>query len=479
MMTLNKDEIVAAVKQGLIDPAYLRDSNEKALTTAEIADWIGSRAFKSHSTAAIFDSKAYLQRYRDVATAPMHPVFHYIRYGMKEGRHAFPTIENVLSQLKDAEPRKIWIETHDLSITGAPMALSHILRGLPEVCQNARVGSATPGPLQAQFGDLTNSILVHGICARRAHSAVGLAFLADLAAKLLQFSGAEKVLANSFLSWPFVLGAQQLGIPVIWIIHEPNPSEMSEIFAPDVMSHLATKMTEVDHLIFVSEESRLEWNAHTIPKAQVIEKKLPNTPLGSRERGRKASRCGPADCLLLSVGTLSPRKGQEDLVSALEALLAQGGLPNLVAVVVGFTNSPYSKALQTRLTRLKSMGLRLIMLPQSKTEADRRIVEDLFAASDIFVMTSRAESLPITTDEALICGCPVISTSARGVGNKIREGVNGFLYEPGDVGALATHILTILRGNGSHQRPIANMQIDVKNNDYATMIKQYEGILMI
>jgi glycosyltransferase involved in cell wall biosynthesis len=49
--------------------------------------------------------------------------------------------------------------------------------------------------------------------------------------------------------------------------------------------------------------------------------------------------------------------------------------------------------------------------------------------------------------EAMGSGLPVVSTAINGTPDAVTDGVTGFLHEPGDRGALAAHLITLL---GSH-----------------------------
>jgi glycosyltransferase involved in cell wall biosynthesis len=74
----------------------------------------------------------------------------------------------------------------------------------------------------------------------------------------------------------------------------------------------------------------------------------------------------------------------------------------------------------------------------------RRDVPDLLRCLDVFVLTSRWEGLPRVYLEALTSGVPVVGTKVDGASDVIRDGVNGFLVEPGDVSRLAGRVLWLL-----------------------------------
>jgi glycosyltransferase involved in cell wall biosynthesis/peptidoglycan/xylan/chitin deacetylase (PgdA/CDA1 family) len=62
------------------------------------------------------------------------------------------------------------------------------------------------------------------------------------------------------------------------------------------------------------------------------------------------------------------------------------------------------------------------------------------ARADIFVLTSRRESLPNVLLEAFSCARPVVCTNAGGVGEVVRDGVNGWVVPIDDVEALASRV---------------------------------------
>ncbi len=60
----------------------------------------------------------------------------------------------------------------------------------------------------------------------------------------------------------------------------------------------------------------------------------------------------------------------------------------------------------------------------------RRDVAAVLAASDIFVLPSHFEGLPMSIIEAMLCGLPVVATDIRGPREQVEDGETGFLVPP-------------------------------------------------
>ncbi|NJM70255.1 MAG: glycosyltransferase family 4 protein [Scytonema sp. RU_4_4] len=59
-------------------------------------------------------------------------------------------------------------------------------------------------------------------------------------------------------------------------------------------------------------------------------------------------------------------------------------------------------------------------------------VRNYFQQTDIFVMSSFAEGIPVVLMEAMAAGVPVVATQIAGVSELVEDGVNGYLVPPGD-----------------------------------------------
>lgn len=71
-------------------------------------------------------------------------------------------------------------------------------------------------------------------------------------------------------------------------------------------------------------------------------------------------------------------------------------------------------------------------------------VSDLLRQSQVFVLSSRFEGLPLSIIEAMRQGLPIVASRVGGVPELVADGINGFMFEPGDSAGLAQSLSTIL-----------------------------------
>jgi glycosyltransferase involved in cell wall biosynthesis len=74
----------------------------------------------------------------------------------------------------------------------------------------------------------------------------------------------------------------------------------------------------------------------------------------------------------------------------------------------------------------------------------RRDIPEILAASDVIVLTSLWEGMPIAVLEASAAGRPIVATHTGGVAEVVRDGSSGFLVEPHDIEGIAHQIGVLL-----------------------------------
>jgi N-acetyl-alpha-D-glucosaminyl L-malate synthase BshA len=71
-------------------------------------------------------------------------------------------------------------------------------------------------------------------------------------------------------------------------------------------------------------------------------------------------------------------------------------------------------------------------------------MSQFLAVSDVLLLPSELESFGLVALEAMACEVPVIATRVGGIPEVVRDGVDGFLYDVGDVKAMADGCFSIL-----------------------------------
>ncbi len=104
----------------------------------------------------------------------------------------------------------------------------------------------------------------------------------------------------------------------------------------------------------------------------------------------------------------------------------------------------------------------------------RRDIAGIMRCLDVLVLTSLWEGLPRVYLEALASGVPVVGTRVDGAAEVVREGLTGFLTEPGDVLALAERVLHVLAHPEEAKRMGLNGQALPLEFDIHEMVRQQE-----
>jgi glycosyltransferase involved in cell wall biosynthesis len=138
--------------------------------------------------------------------------------------------------------------------------------------------------------------------------------------------------------------------------------------------------------------------------------------------------------IVIGAGTLSPRKGFADLISAFARLVEAGRDVRLVI----FGEGPSRAALEQQ---VRDLGL------EARVALPGRIPNPLpyFARSDVFALTSYFEGLPNVLIEAMMCGCSLIATDCpSGSSEALGHGRYGKVVPVGDTHAIAGALADLL-----------------------------------
>jgi glycosyltransferase involved in cell wall biosynthesis len=155
-----------------------------------------------------------------------------------------------------------------------------------------------------------------------------------------------------------------------------------------------------------------------------------------RETLRSQFGIGNHEKILLTLGRLTFEKGSHIALEATKQVKKR--LPAVKLFIVG--DGEIKKQLETQ---VKASRLEKDVFFIGSVENDETV--KYYNAADIFLMpTLTVEGLPLVLLEAMACVKPVIASRIGGNAEVISDGINGLLFQPGDVNSLAEKILVLL-----------------------------------
>lgn len=86
-----------------------------------------------------------------------------------------------------------------------------------------------------------------------------------------------------------------------------------------------------------------------------------------------------------------------------------------------------------------------------------------YLASSVFVSVSTIENSPNSVGEAMLFGCPVVSSCVGGVLDMLEHGQEGFLYQASAPYMLAWYVGCVFRDDGLENKRL-RMEVDDKLN---------------
>jgi glycosyltransferase involved in cell wall biosynthesis len=138
---------------------------------------------------------------------------------------------------------------------------------------------------------------------------------------------------------------------------------------------------------------------------------------------------------ILCVGRLAPEKGQSLLLEAMAALNASAFPLHLTLVGDG----PDRNFLERRAAEL---GIEAHV--EFAGWIDEARLMDFYAKTDVFVLPSLAEGIPMVLIEAMAMQIPCVAPCIAGIPELIESGVHGMLYSVADVNELSSQLRTLL-----------------------------------
>jgi glycosyltransferase involved in cell wall biosynthesis len=175
---------------------------------------------------------------------------------------------------------------------------------------------------------------------------------------------------------------------------------------------------------------------------------------------------------LLFVGRLAAVKGLPVLFEAIERLLPRH--PGLRLTLIG--DGPDRETLEAEARQRRINGATTFAGYRSQAEVAKTLGE-----TDLFVLPSFAEGLPVVLMEAMAARLPVVATHIAGVPELVQDGVSGRLVAPGDALRLEHALDELLSapetwaemGKAGRQAVLDGFALEDEAGWLATLIRSY------
>jgi glycosyltransferase involved in cell wall biosynthesis len=346
---------------------------------------------------------------------------------------------------------RVLVVLHDTEMSGAPrvaLRIAGLLRA-----SGRDVELATPGEGPAADAARQEGFRVHTVGAPtgsaaalpvlgRARAAAGRVAAIARLALLLRRRRFDLCWAGSTMAYTAVLAAALARVPSIAHIHETLEPTLGN------RARIAVLRRCCRALAFVAPSCRRGFGRRPAGQRWRL---LPNAiesapPVGAEERAAVRASLGAAasDVVVLCVAFISPRKGIDVLLEAFRRVLKVApGTTLWIAGGVSPSNEAHAAALEEDAREEIARG-------KVRFLGERGDVPALMGASDLFVLPSRNEALPLTILEAMEERRAVVATRVGSVGWLCGE-KTALLVAPEDPGALAEALSRLVQDAGERE----------------------------
>lgn len=225
----------------------------------------------------------------------------------------------------------------------------------------------------------------------------------------------------------FIMLARLFNVPVIAHLHGSS----FEAFVTEEPAWrqriIIAQLERMDRLLVLGEHWR-KYIFSIAPRARV--QVLPNSVRMPNHEVSDLS--GPA-VEMLFLGIVGRRKGVYDLLEAMALVKIENPAVHLTIGGNGEVSEAQNYAVKLGVSDVvKFVGW-----------VDGAVKQALIQSSEIYVLPSHNEGLPVSILEAMSYQLPIISTNVGSIAELVRDGIDGLIVAPGDVVALAEAILKL------------------------------------
>lgn len=221
-----------------------------------------------------------------------------------------------------------------------------------------------------------------------------------------------------------------IGIPTLATFHVKVPVKGFKKFSADVFINVIFRFSGV--ITYVSEETKNSFrNPGKIIKNGIDTEKF-KANYSLRKRVRDDLNISNSFTFLF-LGRVAFNKGIYELLDAVSIIRTKANNNNIVLLVVG----PIANEEENRyLDHIKEKGLENYVF----TVGAKNDIQKYYCSSDLFVLPSHLEGMPLSLLEAMSCSLPCVVSNVGGIPEVVIHGENGLLIEPNSIDELVEKI---------------------------------------
>jgi O-antigen biosynthesis protein len=321
--------------------------------------------------------------------------------------------------------RNVLLVSHELSITGAPVALHYAAKALLE-------NGDYPVIIAPYDGSLRQTIVEDGIPVIIDYSIMGDKIWINLAENF------DMVVVSTLVCNGLIKHLEAANIPTLWWAHEAKASY--EIGA--LKNTLPETINDNIHLYCGGEYAKkvlLSYRPHL--KSNILLYAVPDYANENSSTEYKMANL-ENKIVFSTIGSIMERKGQDILAKAIMEM-AEQDVKHCKFLFIGKKVDAITYA---KVQELKNKYPDEVVLIDEVTRSE---LMEIYKICDCVICPSRDDPMPVFMTEAMMFSKIVICSENTGTAALIQDGVNGFVYQKDDYRLLLKKIIYVKQHLGS------------------------------
>jgi glycosyltransferase involved in cell wall biosynthesis len=373
----------------------------------------------------------------------------------------------------DYSDRKILLVSHDLNLTGAPIALYYFAENLQKMGRQPIVISPKDGPFRSLLSEKEIPVIIYEKL-----------YVSDIIQKsAFQF---ELIIVNTNVGSPIVSALNGANVPILWWIHEANVSyyQAALMAMPEQLKDNIHVYCGGSYAAAILKRYRPSYQCEQLLYF------IPDYAQSLLGEDVSQIKFAEGKCVFALVGTQEERKGHDILIRAIREL----PLEELKSCLFIFVGRPWYLPIKRDLSKICKEYPQNI---QFIKELERKELQVLYDRIDCLICPSRDDPMPLTVTEAMLMSKIIICSENTGSAELLGSMDAGLIYRknsPKELAALIEFVL-VNRDNLSQMREQARKTYEryfsqdafnasvkgvlQKLNDIKKSLLQYNGTVSV